>query len=99
MRPVHTTLKLTIYTYQRMKTKRRKRLHLYLINDDDNTFEHVVETLMSRCNQNYYQSLQCANIVHSVGQVEIKSGFIPEIFDMYLELSRAGLDVELRKRK
>lgn len=82
-----------------MKIKRRKRLHLYLLDDDENTFEHVISTLMSDCNHNYFQACQCANIVHTKGCIEIKSGFNPEIFAMYLQLSQVGLNVELRKHK
>jgi len=81
------------------RTKRRKRLHLYLLDDDKNTFEHVISTLMTSCNHNYYQAHQCANIVHTKGRIEVKSGFPPEIFALYLQLAQQGLNVELRKRK
>jgi len=82
-----------------MKTKRRKRLHLYLLDDDENTFEHVITTLMQYCNHNYFQACQCASIVHTNGIIEVKSGFIPDIFAVYLRLTQQGLSVELRKDK
>ena len=82
-----------------MKTKRRKRLHLYLLNDDENTFEHVTSTLMNSCDHNYFQACQCAHLVHTTGRAEVKSGFVPEIFAIYLQLTLFGLNVELRKRK
>ena len=76
--------------------KRRKRLHLVLMNDDHNTFEWVIHTLMTFCNHNYYQAEQCAMLVDQVGEIKITSGFVPEILDTYMDLSKCGLSIDLR---
>lgn len=37
-----------------------------ILNDDDvNTFDHVIDTLIDVCGHNYYQAVQCATIVHN----------------------------------
>jgi len=56
------------------KQKRRKRLHIYLLNDEQNSFEYVVKVLMSLCGHNYYQAEQCAMITHNTGKSHIYSG-------------------------
>jgi ATP-dependent Clp protease adaptor protein ClpS len=37
-----------------------------ILNDDNvNTFDHVIDTLIDVCGHNYYQAVQCATIVHN----------------------------------
>ena len=48
--------------------------NLVLYNDDVNTFEHVIECLMTYCKHVGTQAEQCALIVHSNGKCGIKTG-------------------------
>lgn len=48
--------------------------YLLLHNDDHNTFEFVIQTLMEVCDHNYVQASQCAVITHYKGKCEIKKG-------------------------
>ena len=47
---------------------------LILFNDDFNTFEFVIETLMEVCDHNAEQAYQCALITHYKGKCKVKKG-------------------------
>ena len=46
--------------------------HLVVWNDDVNTFEWVIETLMQICGHNREQAEQCAMIIHFHGKYTVK---------------------------
>ena len=48
--------------------------HLVVWNDEVNTFEWVIETLMHVCNHSYEQAEQCAYIIHFKGKYAVKNG-------------------------
>ena len=47
---------------------------LILFNDDVNTFDFVIETLIDVCNHEYIQAVQCAHLVHHTGKCGVKRG-------------------------
>ena len=47
---------------------------LILFNDDINTFDFVIETLIEVCGHDACQAEQCALIAHSNGKCGIKTG-------------------------
>lgn len=47
---------------------------LILWNDDVNTFDHVITTLMELCGHSEEQAHQCALIVHNNGKCSVKRG-------------------------
>lgn len=54
-----------------------KKLVVY--NDDVNTFEHVIETLVKVCNHTVEQAEQCAWIIHTKGKCVVKHGSYDEL--------------------
>jgi ATP-dependent Clp protease adapter protein ClpS len=79
---------------------RRKRMHLYLLNDDINTVDYVIEILSSvipMCNS--LRAEQIAMIVHNVGECNVYSGFPPAIYLLYVKLTKAGLNAQIREYK
>ena len=79
------------------RRKRRKRLHLYLIDDDYNTFEQVIYALqyvLPTCNA--LTAEQFAMIVHNVGEVELYSGFGNDVYIKYAQLQKLGLTVDIK---
>jgi ATP-dependent Clp protease adaptor protein ClpS len=48
-----------------------KPYKLTLHNDDRNSFEHVIESLMKICDHEYEQAAQCASIVHNSGKCDV----------------------------
>ena len=63
-------------------TKKQDRLSLVLYNDDFNTFEHVIESLIDVCHHTPEQAEQCALIVHHKGRYEVKSGTYKRLLPM-----------------
>jgi ATP-dependent Clp protease adaptor protein ClpS len=65
---------------------------LILYNDDVNTFDHVIKSLVEICGHDPVQAEQCATIVHFKGSCEIKCG-LPEILSrMSISLNLEGLN-------
>ncbi|WP_339666853.1 ATP-dependent Clp protease adaptor ClpS, partial [Maribacter arcticus] len=47
---------------------------IVLFNDEVNTFDHVINTLMSVCEHSPEQAEQCSLIVHYKGKCTVKTG-------------------------
>lgn len=68
---------------------------IILYNDDVNTFEHVIETLISVCEHSSIQAEQCAILVHYKGKCTVKTGSFDELKPKCTLLLEAGLSAEL----
>lgn len=49
-------------------------MHLIIWNDEVNTFEWVIETLIEVCGHSQEQAEQCAYIIHTKGKYAVKKG-------------------------
>lgn len=49
-------------------------MQLIVWNDEVNTFEWVIETLIEVCNHSQEQAEQCAYIIHTKGKYTVKKG-------------------------
>ena len=77
---------------------RRKRMNLYLLNDDKNSFDYVIEALKTYVPMcNLLRAEQIAMIVHNTGECSIYSGFAPEIYLIYTAFQKSGLLVQIRE--
>ncbi len=76
-------------------TENQDRLHLVLYNDDFNTFEHVIESLIDVCHHTPEQAEQCALIVHTKGRYEVKSGTYKRLLPMKNSLIDRELTVSI----
>ena len=52
---------------------------LIVYNDDVNTFDFVIETLVDVCDQEYIQAVQCAHIIHNNSKCGVKRGSFDEL--------------------
>ena len=69
-----------------------KREHeIILYNDDVNTFDHVINTLVAYCDHTYEQAEQCAYIVHYSGKCVVKTGSYEELEPICQKLLEAQL--------
>lgn len=68
---------------------------LVLYNDDMNSFDDVILSLMEVLKHNIYQAEQCAIIVHKVGKCDIKVGSIKELEKYKKELIHKGLKIKI----
>lgn len=72
-------------------TRQTCRTRLVLHNDDINTFDYVMETLVEVCDHSITQAEQCATITHYKGKCEIRSGSPAEMKELRYKLISRGL--------
>lgn len=75
--------------------KRQSVKELVLYNDDVNTFEHVIDTLVKVCHHNPIQAEQSAMLVHYKGKCTVKTDELKVVKPMCLELLDAGLSAKI----
>jgi ATP-dependent Clp protease adaptor protein ClpS len=68
---------------------------IVLYNDDVNTFDHVIDTLIKVCNHTTEQAEQCAILVHYKGKCTVKTGPIDKLKPICLQLLDAGLSAKI----
>jgi ATP-dependent Clp protease adaptor protein ClpS len=68
---------------------------LILYNDEVNTFEHVIVSLVDVCGHEEIQAEQCAWIVHTRGRCIVKEGSSYELEPMADALCRRGLSANV----
>ncbi len=68
---------------------------IVLFNDDVNTFDHVIETLIAVCKHTSEQAEQCAILVHYKGKCTVKTGSFDELKPQCTQLLEAGLSAEI----
>lgn len=68
---------------------------IIVYNDDVNTFDHVIETLVKVCNHTSEQAEQCALIIHYNGKCTVKTGILEKLKPQCLQLLEAGLSAEI----
>ena len=55
-------------------TEESVTLHLIIWNDEINTFDWVIDTLMDICGHERVQAEQCAMLIHTKGKYAVKNG-------------------------
>lgn len=68
---------------------------IILFNDDHNTFDHVIKTLIEVCEHTPQQAEQCSLIVHYKGKCTVKTGELEELKPRCSKLLEAGLSAEI----
>ena len=68
---------------------------IVLFNDDVNTFDHVIESLVAICNHTHEQAEQCALLVHYKGKCTVKTGSYDELEPLCRRLLEVGLSAEI----
>lgn len=70
-------------------------LDLVVFNDDFNTFEHVIDTLIRVCRHTIEQAEQCTWIIHHKGKCTVKHGTLVELKPMRDAICEAGIDARI----
>ncbi len=73
------------------ETDGQNQVRLVLHNDDINTFDYVMETLVGVCNHSLTQAEQCATITHYKGKCEVRTGTLKEMKELRYQLISRGL--------
>lgn len=68
---------------------------LVVFNDDYNTFDHVINTLIRVCNHSTHQAEQCTWIIHHNGKCSVKKGTFDELKPMRQGICDAGISAEI----
>ena len=69
---------------------------IILFNDDVNSFDHVIQTLIDVCDHHPLQAEQCALIVHHNGKCGVKTGTYDDLKPICTQLLEAGLSAEVQ---
>ncbi|UKN01592.1 ATP-dependent Clp protease adaptor ClpS [Paracrocinitomix mangrovi] len=77
------------------ETKVDKNRTLVLYNDDVNTFEFVIDSLVKICKHELMQAEQCTWIVHYNGKCSVKEGNFRDLRPMRQALSEKGLTAKI----
>lgn len=70
-------------------------LDLVVFNDDVNTFEHVINTLIKVCGHSPEQAEQCTLIIHYKGKCAVKKGSFEELKPMRQGVCDHGISAEI----
>lgn len=68
---------------------------LVVFNDDVNTFEHVINTLIRVCKHSPEQAEQCTLLIHFRGKCAVKSGSYDELKPLKDGICEAGIDAKI----
>lgn len=68
---------------------------LMVYNDDYNTFDHVINTLIKVCKHSKEQAEQCTWLIHYKGKCSVKKGTYEELKPMKEGICEAGIDAKI----
>ena len=68
---------------------------LIVFNDDVNTFDHVIDTLIDVCGHSAEQAEQCTMIIHYKGKCAVKTGTFDELAPMKNDICRRGISASV----
>ncbi|MBL0329164.1 MAG: ATP-dependent Clp protease adaptor ClpS [Bacteroidetes bacterium] len=68
---------------------------LIVYNDDFNTFDHVIESLIKVCKHDPIQAEQCTFLIHYKGKCSVKKGSYDALEPMCTALLERGITAEI----
>lgn len=80
---------------EKVDTALNKENQIILFNDEVNTFDHVINTLVRVCDHDHLQAEQCAMLVHYTGKAGVKTGEYKKLIPQCTALLDAGLSAEI----
>jgi len=69
--------------------------NVIIYNDDFNTFEHVIATLIKVCRHTKEQAEQCTWLIHYKGKCAVKSGEFNKLVPIKDAICEAGIDAKI----
>jgi len=76
-------------------TEQTDIMDLVVFNDDYNTFDHVIATLIRVCKHSPEQAEQCTLLIHYKGKCAVKSGSFEFLKPMRDAICEAGIDAKI----
>ncbi len=68
---------------------------LMIWNDDVNTFDHVIQSLVEICGHTEIQAEQCAYFIHTLGKYDVKTGTEEKLLPQCEALLDRGISAEI----
>lgn len=68
---------------------------LVVFNDDFNTFDHVINTLIRVCKHTPEQAEQCTMLIHFKGKCTVRTGSYDQLNPMREAICDAGIDAKI----
>ena len=69
--------------------------NLIVFNDEVNTFEYVIDTLIEVCEHSPEQAEQCTLLIHYKGKCTVKNAGFEELVPLRNEICRRGISAEV----
>ncbi len=92
MKPVHKQEEL-VDVIEAVETT--DLMDLVVFNDEINTFEHVIATLIKVCKHSPEQAEQCTLLIHHKGKCPVKSGSFDFLRPFREAICEAGIDARI----
>ena len=70
-------------------------MDLVVFNDDVNTFDHVIHTLIRVCKHTNEQAEQCTLLIHHKGKCTVKNGTFDFLRPMREAICEVGIDAKI----
>ncbi|MBK7128864.1 MAG: ATP-dependent Clp protease adaptor ClpS [Crocinitomicaceae bacterium] len=84
-----------VLTEEETITQLTETRDLMIYNDDFNTFDHVIESLIKVCRHDPIQAEQCTMIIHYNGKCSVKKGTYEILNPMRQALNERGIDAKI----
>ncbi len=68
---------------------------LILFNDDYNSFDFIIDSLVEVCQHDVMQAENCAMIAHYKGKCSVKNGTVNDLRPIYVEMTNRQITVEI----
>ena len=68
---------------------------LMVFDDDFNTFDHVINTLVKVCKHDVHQAEQCTFLIHYKGKCSVKKGIYEDLKPMREGITSAGIKASI----
>lgn len=78
-----------------IETEVEQPCQLIVWNDEVNTFEWVIETLVEVCKHSTEQAEQCALLIHSKGKYSVKNGMYDDLKPMCDAITDRGINATI----
>lgn len=75
-----------------------KLYSVVVFNDETNTFDHVIDTLIDVCEHSQEQAEQCTLIIHFKGKCSVKNGDFEELAPIRNAICQRGISAEILLR-
>ncbi len=84
-----------VLVYEDVDIDSLKENQLIVYNDEVNTFDHVINTLIDICSHSQEQAEQCTYIIHYKGKCSVKEGPFDDLVPLRNAICDRGISAEV----